>query len=128
MRRVALLSALSVAAVFCQIPQPGPIGAAPSSGTLIASGSTAMGTAAISSGACAPAVTVPAPGVLTSDVIEASFNSDPTTIVGYQPSTAGTLTIIKYVTAGNVNFEVCNNTQTNPVTPGAVTLNWSVRR
>jgi hypothetical protein len=99
-----------------------------SPGTLtIASGSTAMGTSLINSGACASAVTVAAAGVLTTDVISATFNGDPTAVTGFVPSTGGMLTIIPYPTAGNVNFKVCNNTLAG-ITPGAVTLNWGVRR
>jgi hypothetical protein len=88
---------------------------------------TALGTTTIASGQCAGTVTVSAPGVLTTDVIQASFNGDPTGIVGYQPSTSGMLVIIPFPTAGNVNFKVCNNTAT-AITPGAVTLNWRVTR
>lgn len=93
----------------------------------IASGTAALGTSAISSGACASAVTVSAANVATTDVISASFNGDPTGVVGYEPATAGMLTIIGYPTSGNVNFKVCNNTSSS-VTPGAITLNWRVTR
>jgi hypothetical protein len=40
---------------------------------------------------------------------------------------SGMLAIIKYPTANNVNFKVCNNTSAS-ITPGAVTLNWRVSR
>ncbi|MGD0500046.1 MAG: hypothetical protein ABSC23_16600 [Bryobacteraceae bacterium] len=102
----------------------------PASATLsitVASGTAALGTGAISSGACAAAVTVSASGVSTTDVIQASFNGDPTAIVGYVPSTSGMLTIIPYPTAGNVNFKVCNNSSA-AITPGSITLNWRVTR
>ena len=93
----------------------------------IASGATALGTSAIASGACATVVTATATGVLTTDNVIGDFNADPTSTVGFQPSTSGMLTIIKYPTANNVNFKVCNNTASS-VTPGAVTLNWRVLR
>jgi hypothetical protein len=93
----------------------------------VASGTSALGTSSISSGACAAAVTASATGVATTDAIIASFNSDPTGVTGYLPSTSGMLTIIAYPTSGNVNFKVCNNTSAS-ITPGAITLNWRVVR
>jgi hypothetical protein len=93
----------------------------------VASGTAALGTSAIASGASASVVTVAATGVATTDVIDWGFNGDPTGVVGYQPSVNGMLTIIAYPTADNVNFKVANNTAAS-VTPGAITLNWKVRR
>lgn len=91
------------------------------------SGTSALGTSAIGSAACASAVTTAATGVLTTDVVLASFNGDPTAVTGYVPLTSGMLTIIAYPTANNVNFKVCNNTSAS-ITPGAITLNWKVVR
>lgn len=93
----------------------------------VASGTITLSTTAIASGAASAAQTVSAPGVLATDVIEVSFNGDPTGITGYIPSTQGMLTIIPYPTANAVNFKVCNNTGAS-ITPGAVTLNWRVTR
>ena len=93
----------------------------------IAKGTAVLGTSAITNGACAAAVTVSASGVLATDNIEADFNADPTSTTGYAPGGSGILVVIKYPTAGNVNFKVCNNT-TGSITPGAVTLNWRVLR
>ena len=99
----------------------------------IASGTAALGTAALASGKCygdssQPAVvTATATGTLTTDVLTASFNGDPHAITGYIPSTAGMLTIISYPTADTANFMVCNNTASS-ITPGAITLNWRVVR
>lgn len=93
----------------------------------IGHGTATLGTSAISSGTCATVVTVSASGVATTDDIIADFNADPTSTVGYQPSTSGTLNIIKYPTTNNVNFKVCNSTVSS-ITPGAVTLNWRVTR
>ena len=93
----------------------------------IANGTSALGTSAIASGACASTVTTAASGVATTDNIQADFNADPTGTTGYKPSSAGMLTIIKYPTSGDVNFDVCNNTGSS-ITPGAVTLNWRVVR
>jgi hypothetical protein len=102
----------------------------PTSGTLtqtIASGTIALGTAAIASGACASAVTGTATGTATTDVVSVGFNGDPTSTVGYEPSTNGMLTIIPYPTANTANIKVCNNTGAS-VTPGAITMNFRVTR
>lgn len=93
----------------------------------VASGTSALGTSAISSGACATVVTTSATGVATTDVINWGFNGDPTGVTGYAPSANGMLTIIAYPSADNVNFKVCNNLASS-VTPGAITLNWIVVR
>ncbi len=107
------------------IPPGGP---STSGGTsAIASGTATLETDAIVSATCAAAVTVSAAGVATTDVIQATFNADPTSTTGYVPSTSGMLTIIAYPTANNVNFKACNNTGAS-ITPGAVTLNWRVVR
>jgi hypothetical protein len=92
----------------------------------IASGATAMGETEIGENACATVVTVTATGVLATDVISFTPNASIKAVTGYAP--AGTLSIVAYPTAGNVNFDVCNKDQTNHVTPGAVTLNWRVSR
>lgn len=93
----------------------------------VASGTSALGTSAISSATCATVVTTSATGTATTDVIQASFNGDPTAVTGYVPLITGMLTIIAYPTADNVNFKVCNNTSAS-ITPGAITLNWRVAR
>jgi len=93
----------------------------------IASGTSALGTGAISSGTCATVVTTAATGTATTDNIQADFNADPTGVTGYTPATSGMLAILKYPTANNVNFKVCNNTLAS-ITPGAITLNWRVLR
>ncbi len=95
--------------------------------TTIASGTSALATAAIGSGTCATAITTAATNVATTDVISASFNSDPTAVTGYAPVTTGMLSIIPYPTLNNVNFRVCNTTSSS-ITPGAITLNWRVVR
>ena len=93
----------------------------------IAAGTAALGTGAIGSAACATVVTVAATNTATTDVVMASFNSDPTAVTGYVPLTTGMLVVVFYPTAGNVNFKVCNNTSAS-ITPGAITLNWRVVR
>lgn len=91
----------------------------------IATGTAALGTSAISAGTCATVVTVSATGTATTDVVDASFNGDPTAVTGYTPGAM--LSIVAYPTANNANFKVCNNTS-GSITPGAITLNWKVRR
>ncbi len=88
---------------------------------VIASGTAALGTTAISATSCATVVTTAATGVATTDAIGWSFNAAPGT--GY---TAG-LYVLPYVTSGNVNFLVCNPTA-GSLTPAAATLNWRVLR
>jgi hypothetical protein len=92
----------------------------------IASGTAVLGTSSIAANSCAAAVTVPATGVLATDVISWTPSADITAVTGYTPG--GTLKIYPYPMAGNVNFKVCNADGTNAVTPGAVTLNWEVTR
>lgn len=96
-------------------------------GTIVAKGTLALATGAIGSAACTSAQTFTATGVLTTDTILASFNSDPTAVTGYVPLVAGMLTIIVYPTADTINVKVCNNTSSS-VTPGAITLNLSAVR
>lgn len=93
----------------------------------VASGTKALATGAIASAACTAAQTSSATGTLTTDIIAATFNGDPTAVTGYVPLTTGMLTIIVYPTADTVNFKVCNNTSAS-ITPGAITLNWWVGR
>jgi hypothetical protein len=97
-------------------------------GTLtIASGTKALSTAAIGSGACTAAQTATATGSLSTDGLITDFNADPTAVTGYIPSTNGMLTIIPYLTADTFNVKVCNNTSAS-ITPGAITLTFRVVR
>lgn len=93
---------------------------------LIASGSTALATASISANSCATVVTATATGAASTDVITFTPNASIKAVTGYTP--AGMLTIVAYPTTNTVNFDVCNKDQSNAVTPGAVTLNWTVTR
>ena len=88
---------------------------------VIANGTAAMTTALIAGGACGTTVTVVGAGILTTDTIDTAFNAVVTA------ANAGLLTLNKWVTAGNVNFNYCNPTAGN-ITPTAETVNWSVRR
>lgn len=88
---------------------------------VVASGTSALGTGAISATTCATVVTTAASGAATTDAISWSFNAAPGS--GY---TSG-LHVLPYVTSGNVNFLVCNPTA-GSLTPAAATLNWRVLR
>ena len=97
-------------------------------GRVIASGTSALGTSAITSGAAASLVTTSATGVATTDVVLWGFNTDPNAVTGYDAkSTSGCLVITAYPTSDNVNFLVSNPTA-GSITPGALTLNWKVVR
>jgi hypothetical protein len=93
----------------------------------VASGTSTMGTGAITSGACATAVTATATGTAATDRILATPNVDPTGVTGYAPSASGSLYIQAFPTANTVSFKVCNNTGST-ITPAALTLNWAVIR
>ena len=99
----------------------------PAAPATVASGTSALGTGAISSATCATVVTTSATGTATTDVVWWGFNGDPTAVTGYTPVTSGALTIFAYPSANNVNFKVCNLT-TGSITPGAITLNWRIVR
>jgi hypothetical protein len=99
---------------------------------IVASGTLALATSSISSGAC-QAVTAgsvnsaAASGVLATDTIKWNPNASIKAVTGYAPGVGGGLSIAPYPTAGYVNFDVCNWTST-PISPGAVTLNYEVTR
>jgi hypothetical protein len=90
---------------------------------LIAQGTAAMSTSAVSAGGC-NTTTVSAPGVTTSSRVFANTTVDSTGVTGYGPSTSGGLWIPSgWATTNNVNFKVCNDTA-NPITGGALSLTW----
>lgn len=94
----------------------------------IASGTLALNTTTVTSGTCGSTQTATATGVVSTDVVQVSFNGDITAITGYTAVTTGTLRIDTYPTTNTVNARVCNGTSSN-ITPGAVvTLNWRVVR
>ncbi len=94
---------------------------------LVASGTSAMGTGGITTGTCATVVTTAATGAATTDNLIANPTADPTGVTGYAPSASGSLYIQAYITSGNVNFKVCNNTS-GTITPSALTMQWRVIR
>jgi|SRR5690348_3973473 len=86
----------------------------------VQSGTAAMTTALIAAGAAGATVTVAAPGVLATDIVNFSFNASP----GANP---GVLKVNAWPTTDNVNFAFVNPTAAG-VTPAASTLNWQVTR
>lgn len=94
---------------------------------VIGQGTSAMATGAITSGTCASAVTTAVSGAATTDNLVANATVDPTGVTGYAVSASGGLYIQGYLTSGNVNFKVCNNTS-GSLTPSALTLQWRVIR
>jgi hypothetical protein len=104
--------------------------ATPSVGTVvskIAYGSQALGTTLISANSCATAINVSATNVVATDVMLISTNLDISTQTGYSFTNIDGLKVYWWASSGYVNFHVCNGTSSS-ITPGAVTLNWSILR
>jgi hypothetical protein len=88
---------------------------------VIASGTATFTTTAVAAAACQTTVTVAGTGILTTDIITWSYNSQPTA------GTDGSLNMNYWPTAGNVNFSRCNTTAAS-ITPTAKVINWRVIR
>jgi hypothetical protein len=93
----------------------------------IANGATALSTSSVGAAPTCVTTTATATGTLSTDTIDWNPNASIKGVTGYVPSTSGGLSITAYPTSGNVNFDVCNWTSSS-IIPGAVTINWSVRR
>ena len=104
-----------------------PVTSTVASGTTTALEQLPSGTMAINTGSCATTISVAAAGVLSTDNIQADFNTSPLSVVGFGGGSTGLLTILKWPTAGFVNFAECNYSGAS-ITPGAMTLNWRVVR
>jgi len=87
--------------------------------TRVAAGQMTLPTGLIAPGA-SNTTTIAIPGVLATDSIEWAFSGSPA--VGYN-----SLSIIPYVTAGNVNFNI-GNPSAGGITPGAQSINYVVIR
>ena len=95
----------------------------------IGNGTVSLGTPTVTSGTCTSAIDGgTATGVVTTDVIMATANADPTGVTGFAPATTGSLYVWAYPTADHVNFKLCNNTLASITPASAVTLNWRVIR
>jgi len=103
----------------------------PASATIsqtIASGQTAMPTAAVAANTCsASATTATATGAATTDAVETTYAADPTGLTGYGGGTAGGITVRAWPTANTMNFKLCNETAAS-ITPAALNINWRVVR
>lgn len=87
----------------------------------IASGTSTFTTTAVGALGCQTTVTTTATGAATTDTISEAWNSAPVA------ATDRMLTLVKWVTSGNVNFARCNPTA-GSITPTALVLNWRVLR
>jgi hypothetical protein len=90
----------------------------------LASGSQALGTVAISSGTCATTIQVAITGATTSDTANVTYMTDPNTVTGYKASASGKLDTTGFMTAGELNIEVCNGTASS-ITPSAMSVHYS---
>jgi hypothetical protein len=91
----------------------------------LASGSQALGTSAIASGTCATTIQVAITGATTSDTANVTYMTDPNTVTGYKASASGKLDTTGFMTAGELNIEVCNGTASS-ITPSAMSVHYSV--
>jgi hypothetical protein len=121
------LVVLATAPTINGLTFPTAAGAAVVAQDVVPAGTIALGTTLIASGAKSAIISVAATGVLSTDNVIADFNADPSGVTGYAPSASGMLTIIKWCSAGFINFYQYNNTASS-VTPGPVTLNYRVVR
>ena len=87
-------------------------------------GTTTISSTTIASAGTLTATPVTCTGLAAGDNIALDFNSDPTGIVGFQPSTSGMLTIIKWPSSGQINIKIVNNTSA-PITMGTIILDYT---
>lgn len=93
--------------------------------TVLTSGTQALGTAAIASGACATTIQVAVTGGTTSDTPNITYTTDPNTVTGYKASATGGLYANAFMTSGDLNIEICNSTAAS-ITPAAMSVYYSV--
>lgn len=89
----------------------------------IASGSATLGTSAIAATTCSSAVTIAAPGTLTTDNAGVFYASDPAGTTGYGTG----LRLVAYPTVDNISIKACNDTA-GSITPAALAVNYSIVR
>jgi len=97
----------------------------------VATGTIALNTAVVATGQCETTATATATGALTTDrLVLDDPGADIFTVTGYNPQlSTGSLTVSKWITAGQINIRVCNPfLNPGPITPSALTLGWSVYR
>jgi hypothetical protein len=91
------------------------------------SGTAAMPTGTLLANTCSSIITNSATGVLTTDAVRYSFNSDPTTTSQFNPTNGNPPSIITWPIADNTKVKYCNFSP-NPITLQALTLNIYVQR
>lgn len=92
----------------------------------VATGTITLSTAGLTGNTCTAAQTATATGAATTDVLDISFASDPTSTTGFAPPAS--LAVYPYVTTNTANVKVCNNTSVSVTLGAALVLNWRVRR
>lgn len=88
---------------------------------VVAAGTSTLGNYSIGATSCANVVTTAAAGVLATDSVEWAYASAPS------GTTDGKLILNHYVTAGNVNWMLCNPTA-GALAPTGLVVNWRVIR
>ena len=88
---------------------------------IIANGVATLGNSSIPANTCNTAVTTAASNALPSDTVSWSYASAPSS------TTDGKLVLNTYITAGNINFELCNPTA-GALVPTGLVVNWKVLR
>lgn len=102
-------------------------GTSPATTGTICSGTIALGTTLIASGATGSTSTATCTGLLSTDNIELDFNTSPLAVTGYASAAGGVLTIVRWPTTNTINVAQQNNTGSG-ITPGAITMNYRVVR
>lgn len=92
----------------------------------IGSGSVALHTAAIASGAC-DTTSATVTGTLNGDLVDWYPSADISAVTGYIPGVSGGLDVKLFVTSNTLNFKACNWSSAS-ITPGAVTIEYGVSR
>jgi hypothetical protein len=93
--------------------------------TRVTAGQAALTPGVITAGT-ATTSTIAITGVLATDTIIWCFSGVPA--AGYAASASGSLFVLAYATAGNVNFYVGNSNATTPITAAAQNVNYEVLR
>jgi tail collar domain len=93
---------------------------------ILAKGTMALGTSAISANTCGTATTTTATGIASTDIVDIGWQGDPTAVTGYTPSASVTL-YGYFSTTNTVAIKQCNFTGSS-ITPSALTVNWAIRR
>ena len=95
---------------------------------VVGTGTQALGTSSIGSGSCATPVAITVTGAAATDQALLDSNAaDMSGVTGYGVSASGVLMIYKRITTNTLTITVCNSTGST-ITPGALTIQWTVLR